>query len=568
MESQQQLRILIADDTDSDRLILESIVRKEGHLPMSVSDGAQAVEVFRSRRPDLVLMDALMPTMDGFEAAQQIKALAGDELVPILFLTSLSDTESLVRCLEAGGDDFISKPYNRVILQAKIKAFMRMRDMHRVVQQQRDQISLHNQQLMQEQEVAKKVFDNIAHTGCLDAPNVKYRLSPLAIFNGDVIVAAMRPSGSMMVLLGDFTGHGLPAAVGAMPLANCFYGMAKKGFSMVDILREINQKLKQTLPLGIFCCATMVELNFNTRRAKLWNGGLPDCVLYRQRDGSLQQFRSSHLPLGILDDTAFKDDCLHVDMALGDKFYLWSDGIIEARNTAGEMFGEGRLLNIFQHAGNRETLFQQILDQVDGFCGGERNDDLSLIELTMAEQETVVPLRQEMREHRYSGLQEWSLSLRLEPSTLRLFDPLPLLLSILVEVPGLSSYSGSLYTLLAELYANALEHGVLRLSSSIKGTAAGFAEYYQLRQQRLSQLAQGFITIDLRHRLLNGGGELTVTVCDSGAGFNHGLLPPAFPGADQFSGRGLGLIRQLCDSVQYRGNGNEVEAVFRWDANA
>ncbi len=567
MDSQQPLKILIADDTDSDRLILESIVRREGHVPVSVADGKQAVAAFLEQRPDLVLMDALMPVMDGFEAAELIKAQAGDELVPIIFLTSLSDTESLVRCLEVGGDDFISKPYNRVILQAKIKAFMRMRDMHRVVQQQRDQISLHNRQLLQEQEVAKKVFDNIAHTGCLDAPNVKYRLSPLAIFNGDVIVAAIRPSGSMMVLLGDFTGHGLPAAVGAMPLANCFYGMVKKGFAMVDILREINQKLKQTLPLGVFCCATMVELNFHSRRARIWNGGLPDCVLYRQPDGALQQFRSSHLPLGILEDSAFKDDCLHVDMAVGDKIYLWSDGIIEARNKAGEMFGEERLLAILQEATDGEAIFHQILDAVDGYCGGERNDDLSLIELTMAEQASVVPAREEPREHRYSGLQEWALSLRLEPSTLRLFDPLPLLLSILVEVPGLSSYSGRLYTLLAELYTNALEHGVLQLDSSLKGTPAGFAEYYQLRQQRLADLSAGHIDIRLRHKLLEHGGELTITLLDSGPGFDYSQLRPLCPGADQFSGRGLGLIRQLSNAVEYRGSGSEVEVIFQWDVN-
>src|SRR5690625_3892413 len=125
-----------------------------------------------------------------------------------------------------------------------------MREMHTTMLAQRDQIALHNEHFMQEQTVAKQVFDNIAHSGCLDANNVKYYLSSLAIFNGDIMLAAMRPSGSMMVLLGDFTGHGLPAAVGAMPLAATFYGMVPKGFAMTDILREMNTKLKSILPVG------------------------------------------------------------------------------------------------------------------------------------------------------------------------------------------------------------------------------------------------------------------------------------------------------------------------------
>ena len=250
MSESRSLTILVADDTETDRLILETIVRKEGHRVISAKDGLEAVAAYAQERPDIVLLDALMPGLDGFGAARQIKELAGESLVPIIFLTSLTDTESLVKCLDAGGDDFLSKPYNRVILKAKIKSFNRMREMHATMLAQRDQIARHNEQFLQEQAVAKQVFDNVAHSGCLSASNVRYYLSSLAIFNGDVMVAAMRPSGSMMVLLGDFTGHGLPAAIGAMPLASTFYGMVHKGFSMTDLLREINGKLKSILPVG------------------------------------------------------------------------------------------------------------------------------------------------------------------------------------------------------------------------------------------------------------------------------------------------------------------------------
>lgn len=97
-----RLSILIAEDSPVDRMLLSTIVGKQGHRVLTAADGQEAVALFQQERPQLVLMDALMPVMDGFEAARQIKRLAGDELVPIIFLTSLSENQALVSCLEAG----------------------------------------------------------------------------------------------------------------------------------------------------------------------------------------------------------------------------------------------------------------------------------------------------------------------------------------------------------------------------------------------------------------------------------------------------------------------------------
>src|SRR5690606_33499765 len=188
-------------------------------------------------------------------------------------------------------------PYNRVILEAKIGAMDRLRRLHGTVLQQRDLIARHNEHLLREQHVAKAVFDKVAHSGCLNAPNIRYLQSPYALFNGDLLLAAFKPSGGMHVLLGDFTGHGLPAAIGAMPLAEVFYSMTAKGFGMADILREMTAKLKRILPVGVFCCAALRNLSFQRRVLEVWNGGLPDGYLRRSMDGHLQPLVSRHLPL-------------------------------------------------------------------------------------------------------------------------------------------------------------------------------------------------------------------------------------------------------------------------------
>ena len=115
--------------------------------------------------------------------------------------------------------------------------------LQQTVLQQRDLIAEHSDYLLNEQRVAKAVFDRVAHSGCLDAPNIRYLQSPYALFNGDLLLAAYTPSGDTHLLLADFTGHGLPAAIGAMPLAEVFYSMTAKGYGLAEILREMNAKL-------------------------------------------------------------------------------------------------------------------------------------------------------------------------------------------------------------------------------------------------------------------------------------------------------------------------------------
>ena len=133
-----QLTILIAEDNAVDRLLLSRIVQRQGHQVLLAANGAEAVELFVRERPHLVLMDALMPVMDGFEATRQIKALAGDALVPVIFLTSLDHAHALARTLEAGGDDVLIKPYNPLVLAAKITVMDRLRRLQDTVLQQRD----------------------------------------------------------------------------------------------------------------------------------------------------------------------------------------------------------------------------------------------------------------------------------------------------------------------------------------------------------------------------------------------------------------------------------------------
>ena len=386
----EPLTILIAEDSAADRMLLSTIVRRQGHEVLTAANGAEAVEAFRQQRPQLVLMDAMMPVMDGFEAARQIKALAGETLVPIIFLTSLTESEALARCLEAGGDDFLAKPYNQVILAAKIKAMDRLRRLQATVLQQRDQIARHHEYLLNEQRVAKAVFDKVAHSGCLSAPNIRYLQSPYALFNGDLLLAAFTPAGDMHVLLGDFTGHGLPAAVGAMPLAEVFYGMTAKGYGLSETLREMNAKLKRILPVDMFCCATLLCLSFQRRSVEVWNGGMPDGYLHSIASGERTPLTARHLPLGVLSPQSFDDRTEVFPMAVGDRVFLLSDGVIDTCDANEQLFGVERLQQVFAANRQPDELFEEIEQALRDFRG-EARDDVSMVEVSSAGGRTAEP---------------------------------------------------------------------------------------------------------------------------------------------------------------------------------
>ncbi len=561
------IKVLIADDNQIDRMVLSRIVRNQGYQVLEAENGQEAIHAFEQHRPDIILMDVMMPVMDGREAARRIKADAGEDFVPVIFLTSLTDAQSLADCLESGGDDFLSKPYNHIILQAKISSFYRMREMHRTVQRQRDTIASNNEHLLHEQHVAKAVFDNVAHAGCLSAPNIRYMLSPLAVFNGDVLLAARKPAGGMHVLLGDFTGHGLPAAIGAMPLAEIFYGMTAKGFALRDILREINLKLKGILPVGFFCCAVVVDLNFDRKTASVWMGGVPDCYMLRSGNGAVESLKSTHLPLGVLSNEQFSDTLTEFPMGNGDRLFVWSDGIIEARNPAGEMFGEERLRNVFSQTSDPQHVFDDIQHALADFIADSaRDDDTTLLELRMIEEDELEDIALQLASGPLSGPIDWQMSYHLGPETLRHFNPLPLMIHIMMEVPGLRVMGGQLYTVMAELFSNAFEHGVLGLKSELKRSSDGFMQYYQERETRLAGLSEGYVIIHMQHHGDGRSGRLVLTVEDSGPGFNFApvLEEQKESASAQYCGRGIPLVSQICESLEYQGRGNIVEAVIRW----
>lgn len=123
------MKILVVDDSATMRAALAKMLAKMGHEALTASSGAQAIALYQSAPPDLVLLDVQMPGMDGFEVARHLRAARPGEWIPLIFLSSQEDDEDVERGIAAGGDDYLIKPASNVVLNAKINAMQRIVDM-------------------------------------------------------------------------------------------------------------------------------------------------------------------------------------------------------------------------------------------------------------------------------------------------------------------------------------------------------------------------------------------------------------------------------------------------------
>jgi len=374
-------KVLIVDDDSVNRMILEGMLVNQGHDVIQAENGQQAVEMYSSDRPEMVLMDIMMPVMNGYDATRAIKKLAGEKFVPIIVLTAMTDEEELVKCVHSGADDFLTKPFSHVVLIAKIKALSRMQDLYHTISEQRDEIEFNRKILQEEQEQASKIYRRMTRKDEIDGLTLRHHLSPMSLFNGDMLLSAKTPDDTIMVLLTDATGHGLPAALGALPVRDVFYTMASKGCDAVEIIKELNRKLVEILPTEFFLCGAMLVIPPNSNICHIWNGGMPDVVIFRPDEHKIHKtIKSGSLPLGIASASVFTASLTEVELQEHDSVIMYSDGVTEAQRDDGSYFGEKRFLQAVAESDSYQVI-ETLLKRITEFSGdSSQSDDVSVVE--------------------------------------------------------------------------------------------------------------------------------------------------------------------------------------------
>ena len=522
---------LVVDDQLPNRMLLRGMLEREGFEVLEATDGNEAIEIFSREHVDIVFMDVMMPGMDGYEATRQIKALSGDRFIPVIFLTVLADEAALARCIESGGDDFLSKPFSRTILAARVSAMERIATLYRDMSRQREELSAFHEEMLRQHEIAERIFDRAISDRNEVVQRLNTYFSPAATFTGDVLLTACRASGGVDILLGDFTGHGLSAAIGTLPLSEVFHAMTDKELPPSEIIYQINQKLHALLPTGMFLAACYLSISNDLQKLQVWNGGMPDILLIDSQTGQLRErLASHHFPLGITRIDASASEMQEVALQRGDRILLYTDGLLEAVNTAGEAFGDSRLLQVIDQHAQAEGCFDKLVGTMQDFTHGlPQTDDVTIVGIPVVPEllsgDGATPTVHTSAEVVRGKEGEWRWFIELRGKNLGNCDPVMLALRQLREIDGIEPHLQALHMVFSELYNNALEHGVLGLESTQKDSEEGFYGYYEERERRLAELTTGWVWMEVRHvPRAPAGGAVTVRVHDSGPGFDYHRL--------------------------------------------
>ncbi|CAM3879491.1 MULTISPECIES: fused response regulator/phosphatase [Pseudoalteromonas] len=546
------MHILVVDDQPLNCTLLKVMLEQQDYQVSTAENGVEALAILEQQSIDIVLLDVIMPIMDGYETAAKIKQRYNEVHLPVIFITSLEDQSSFERCLEVGGDDFIHKPFDKVILTAKIKAHSRTRKLSLKTHEQNKLLEYHYNQTEREHEIVEHIFNNALENQDKFTDNIDFHLSPASMFNGDMCLVGQSPIGSLYCMLGDFTGHGLAAAVGALPASKVFYTMVNKGMAVSDIATEVNAILAQLLPGNMFCAATIIELSSSGKSISAWLGGLPDAYLIDQNGNVLKTLESQHMALGVLDSDEFERELVHFEVDESMRLVLATDGIIETTNAQDEFFGEQRFIEAL--ASKAKVNSHDVIAKVTQFAhGSAQQDDLSLVLFNCV---AVPPLAEEQEP--YSRL-PFNFSLTLNSQQIKQTDPVLEIVEVLSQVGGLKAHRSDIFLLLSEAYNNALDHGVLGLDSAIKNKEDGFIEYYQLREATLAKLVDALIIVDIRYcpETLS----LYFTICDSGNGFSN--TDSSATSNNREHGRGLSILEEIAEQVTYNASGNQIEMCYK-----
>jgi two-component system, HptB-dependent secretion and biofilm response regulator len=366
--------ILVVDDTIENIDVMKEALISD-YIVRPAPSGAIALKAANiTPRPNLVLLDIMMPDMDGYEVCRRLKANEQTRDIPVIFVTAKSEVSDELEGLKFGAVDYITKPFSVPIVQARVKTHLALKEAQRKLDKQ-------NQHLLHERELIENIILKMRDAETFDERNLRHIISPVEKAAGDMLLSVFAPDGRQLVLLGDFTGHGLTAAIGGPLVAFILHEMASQGASGEDIIKKINSQLCAKLPVDIFFAAMFLEVSSDRKQATLWNAAIPDGLL--MREGKVEEyFPSKLMPLGISNIVNWAEASSTIHLQKGDYIFAFSDGIVEAKNQKHEMFGMGRLVAFLEKSLLEEQPLDDLMALLEKYVGSSiHDDDITLFEV-------------------------------------------------------------------------------------------------------------------------------------------------------------------------------------------
>jgi sigma-B regulation protein RsbU (phosphoserine phosphatase) len=366
--------ILIVDDNPSNVEILQARLAANDYEIITASDGEAGLAMARDRLPDLVLLDIMMPKMDGIEVCRHLRADSSLPFMPIIMVTAKSDSKDVVAGLEAGGDEYLIKPVDHAALVARVKSMLRIKSLHDTVL---EQSALLQAQLKTATKVQSLFWPDIPElTG---GSHIRAAAIPAAYVSGDLYDVIPLPDGSLLAYVADVSDKGVAAALVMAALSTRIRSEAQNQYEIDILLETVNNRLHSlTSEEGFFATIVLARYWPDSGKMQLVLAGHLEPLWISERGmGNLPQING--ISLGVTPDVHYEKK--EIMLSPGESIFFFTDGVIEAENEDKELFGNERLVD-FLKAANSPPRAEGLLDFISNWRGNSSaNDDLTVMEI-------------------------------------------------------------------------------------------------------------------------------------------------------------------------------------------
>ena len=396
--------LLVVDDNELNRDMLSRRLARRGHAVQVAESGHQALEMVEKHSFDVVLLDVMMPGIDGFETLSILRNTYAATDLPIVMATAKDQSAHIVNALRLGANDYVTKPLDFPVVLARVqtqislkRAIDRVKQLEQRLQLRNAELEAANLRMKRDLEAAAKIQQSSLPTVLPEVEGLRFAWAyrPCDELAGDSLNIFQLDDRHIGLYVLDVSGHGVPAALLSVTV-NRALTLRPDGSSLITESTDDQPDSTMKAPAAlarrlnrIFPMATdtlqyftvlygLVEVE--SRRFRFVGAGHPGPVHATGAADQTVVHESPGYPIGIVEDADYEEAV--IEMRAGDRVYLYSDGIIEERNRDGEMFGSGRLIESINQAraASLKESVDALIEQVQAWCGTDKiNDDLSIV---------------------------------------------------------------------------------------------------------------------------------------------------------------------------------------------
>lgn len=383
-------RILVVDDEEINCELLEGLLESFGYETITAENGEVALEKL-DESIDLVLLDVMMPVMNGFEVARRIRAHETLSQLPIVMATALSSKADRLQAVEAGANDFVTKPIDRVELRVRLASLLKMKAAQDEAKHRQEELRRKNEALEADLNLAREIqqaffpprFSTFPSRGIIEQQSLRFdcRCYPTSTLGGDFADIVQISPTKVGLIVCDVMGHGIRSALVTAILRGLVEELSHEASTPGHFLTQLNVSLMAVLSRAkapLFASAFYAVADIESREVSFANAGHPRPFLVRRAAGSVEPLSANDCDcgpaLGVCEE--FEYPTCRCAFESGDFLTIFTDGLFEVQDEEDE-FGEERLRqSIARRLQQPMTqIFDEVLAEVQEFASGHVFDD-------------------------------------------------------------------------------------------------------------------------------------------------------------------------------------------------